>query len=284
MNSNRTIVVTGATGRQGGATARHLLANGWPVRIFVRDPNKPAALALEAAGAEVAIGDFSSVDSLINAFYGAYGVYSMQTWRGPGGVEAEKRGGLNVAEAAARSGILHLVYSSVAGADRAPQLAHFASKLEIERRIADLGLPATVLRPALFMDNYRWQADGIRAGKLVQGTKPTTRVQMIAVDDIGGIAALAFGNPSAWIGTTLELAGDELTMVEAAAVFSERLGRRVTYSGEYENRPGGGEEARKMQGWLDEDGFRADIEGLRALYPPLKDFRTYVADAEWLDA
>jgi hypothetical protein len=72
-------------------------------------------------------------------------------------------------------------------------------------------------------------------------------------------------------------------MVEAAAIFSERLGRTLTYSGEYENRPGGGEEARKMQGWIDEDGFRADIPALRALYPPLKDFRTFVAEAAWLE-
>lgn len=283
MNSNHTIVVTGATGQQGGATARHLLAQGWPVRVFVRDPNKPAAMELAAAGAEVSIGDFSSVESLVNAFYGAYGVYSMQPWRGPGGVEAERAWGLNVAEAAARTGIKHLVYSSVGGADRALQLAHFASKLAIEHRIAELDLPATILRPTSFMDNFRWQAAGIRAGKLFQGTKPTTRLQMIAVDDIGGIVALAFGEPREWIGRTLEIAGDELTMVEAAAVFAERLGRPVEFSSEYEQRPGGGDEARKMQNWFDEDGYHADIPALRALYPPLKDFRTFVAEATWLD-
>ena len=284
MTTRPTIVVTGATGQQGGATARHLLAQGWPIRIFVRDPNKPAAVALLAAGAEIAVGDFSDPDSLENAFYGAHGVYSVQTWRGPGGAEAEKTFGLNVAEAAARAGIAHLVYSSVGGADRAPELAHFASKWEIEQRIHGLGIPATVLRPTSFMDNYRWQAEGIRAGKLVQGTKPETRLQMIAVDDIGGIAALAFDAPDEWIGRTIEIAGDELTMVEAAEVFAERLGHPVEYSRLNEERPGGGEEAHKMQQWFDEDGYRADMPGLRALYPPLKDLRAFVAQAEWLKA
>jgi uncharacterized protein YbjT (DUF2867 family) len=230
------------------------------------------------------VGDFSDPESLEDAFYGAYGVYSMQTWRGPGGVDAEKTGGLNVAEAAARTGISHLVYSSVGGADRAPQLAHFASKWEIEQRIHGLGIAATVLRPTSFMDNFRWQAAGIRAGTLVQGTKPETSLQMIAVDDVGGLVALAFGTPDEWIGRTLEIAGDELTMVEAAAIFAERLGHPVTYTPQFEERPGGGEEAHRMQRWFDEDGYRADIPALRALYPSLKDLRMFLADAAWLEA
>ena len=132
------------------------------------------------------------------------------------------------------------------------------------------------------MDNFRWQAAGIREGRLVQGIKPETRLQMIAVDDIGGIAALAFREPDEWIGRTLEIAGDELTMVEAAAVFSASLGRAVEYSSAHEDRPGGGDEARKMAAWFDEVGYDVDIAGVRAAYPGLRDFGTFVAEAEWL--
>ena len=284
MNSSKPIVVTGATGQQGGAAARHLLAAGWPIRILVRNPDKPAALDLAAAGAEIVIGDMLEPGSLHDAFEGAHGVFSVQTWRGPGGVEAEKRAGFNVAEAAAGAGVRHLVYTSVGGADRAPELAHFASKREIELRIEALGIPATILRPVFFMDNFRWQADGIRAGRLVQGVKPTTRLQIIAVDDIGGLAAHVFGSPDEWIGRTVELAGDEVTMVEAAAIFAERLGRPVTYAPEHEDRPGGGDEARKMAAWFDDHGYEADIAALRAIYPPLADLRAFVARAEWLTA
>ena len=282
MSANHTIVVLGATGQQGGATARHLIASGTPVRILVRDPNKPAVLELEAAGAEVMVGDMLDLSSLHSAFDGAHGVYSVQTWRGPGGVETEKQAGFNVAEAAAATGVAHLVYSSVGGADRAPEVAHFESKHQIELRIASLGIPATILRPVFFMDNFRWQATGIREGHLVQGVMPETRLQMIAVDDIGAFAAMAFGAPDEWIGRTVELAGDELTMPQVAAIFSERLGRPVVYSPEHEDRPGGGGEARKMAAWFDEHGYDADIAALRAIYPPLKDVRTFVTSADWL--
>jgi uncharacterized protein YbjT (DUF2867 family) len=284
MNAKGTVVVLGATGRQGGAAARHLLADGWPVRVLVRDSDKPAAKDLAAAGAEVVPGDMLEPATLRDAFAGAYGVFSVQTWRGPGGVDAEKRAGLNVADAAAAVGVSHLVYSSVGGADRAPELAHFASKFEIEQRIAALGVPATVLRPVFFMDNFRWQREGILAGRLVQGAAPTTRLQMIAVDDIGALAALAFREPDKWIGRTIEIAGDELTLVEAAAVLSERVGKPVVYVSEHEDRPGGGDEARKMASWFDTHGFSADIPSLRAIYRPLTDFRSYVATAEWLDS
>lgn len=282
MSADRTIVVLGATGQQGGATARHLLASGTPIRILVRDPNKPAAIELAAAGAEVVVGDMLDADSLRGAFDGAHGVYSVQTWRGPGGIEAEKRAGFNVAEAAAATGIDHLVYSSVGGADRAPEVAHFESKHQIELRIAALGIPATILRPVFFMDNFRWQAADIREGRLVQGVKPETRLQMIAVDDIGAFAAMAFGAPGEWIGRTVELAGDELTMPQVAAIFSEKIGQPVAYSPEHEDRPGGGTEARRMAAWFDEHGYSADIAALRALYPQLNDVRTFVAQADWL--
>ena len=282
MPAPRPIVVLGATGQQGGATARHLLAAGLPVRILVRDPGKPAAQALAAAGAEVVFGDMLEPESLRSGFEGARGVFSVQTWRGPGGVEAELVMGLNVAEAAAETGVAHLVYSSVGGADRAPGLAHFDSKHRIERRIAMLGVPATILRPVFFMDNFRWQAAGIREGRLVQGVRPETRLQLIAVDDIGAFAAIAFGAPGEWLGRTVEIAGDELTMVEVAALFSARLGRPVKYSAQHEDRPGGGDEARKMAAWFDEHGYEADIAALRAEWPALKDMRTFVAEAEWL--
>lgn len=283
MSAERTIVVTGATGQQGGATARHLLANGWPVRVLVRDPDQASVRQFEAAGAEVAVGDLLEPTSLARAFEGAYGVYSVQTWRGPGGVDAEKTGGFNVAQAAADARVQHLVYSSVGGADRAPELAHFASKWAIEQRLSELGLPATILRPVFFMDNFRWQVAGIREGRLVQGVKPTTRLQMVAVDDIGAFAAIAFGAPEEWIGRTIELAGDDVTMVEAAQVFAERIGRPVEYVDDHEDRPGGGGEARKMAAWFDEHGYEADIAGLREIHPPLKDLRAFVAQAPWFD-
>lgn len=282
MPATTPVVVLGATGQQGGATARHLLANGAVVRILVRDPASPAAHALAAVGAEVVTGDMLDPDSLRRAFQGARGVFSVQTWRGPGGVEAERQAGFNVAKAVAETGVDHLVYSSVASADKSTGLAHFESKHQIEQRIAALDIPATIVRPVFFMDNFHWQADGIRKGRLLQGIDPETKLQMIAVDDIGGIAALAFRQPAEWLGKTVEIAGDELTMVEAAAVFSASLGRPVEYVGGHEDRPGGGAEARSMAAWFDEVGYDVDIAQVRRLYPPLQDFSAFVAQVPWL--
>jgi uncharacterized protein YbjT (DUF2867 family) len=282
MPATTPVVVLGATGQQGRATARHLLANGAVVRILVRDPASPAAHALAAVGAEVVVGNMLDPDSLRRAFHGARGVFSVQPWRGPGGVETERQAGFNVAKAVAETGVDHLVYSSVASADKATGLAHFESKHQIEQRIAELGVPATILRPVFFMDNFHWQADGIQQGRLLQGIEPETRLQMIAVDDIGGIAALAFREPGEWLGKTVEIAGDELTMVEAAAVFSASLGRPVEYVGGHEDRPGGGDEARSMSIWFDDVGYDVDIAAVRAVYPGLLDFPAFVAQVDWL--
>jgi uncharacterized protein YbjT (DUF2867 family) len=124
-------------------------------------------------------------------------------------------------------------------------------------------------------------ADTISVGTLVNSIKPTTPLQMIAADDAGGIAALAFSAPDARVGRTIEIVGDELTMVETGAIFSERLGRPVTYTQQLRV-PGSTEETRRMAAWFDESGYAADIPAVRAIYPPLKNMRTFVAEAEWL--
>src|SRR4051794_12036467 len=107
---DKIILVTGATGQQGGATARHLLAQGWRVRAFVRNP--AAAQALQQAGAELVQGDMNDAASLEAAMQGVYGVFSVQAH-----TSDETRQGKNVADAAKAAGVQHLVYTSVGGAD-----------------------------------------------------------------------------------------------------------------------------------------------------------------------
>jgi uncharacterized protein YbjT (DUF2867 family) len=79
-HGNQSLLVTGGTGRQGGAAARHLLAEGWHVRALVRDATKPASQALADAGAELFVGDLrdrSSVDAAVDGMYGVYSVQSL---------------------------------------------------------------------------------------------------------------------------------------------------------------------------------------------------------------
>jgi NAD(P)-dependent dehydrogenase (short-subunit alcohol dehydrogenase family) len=105
----RTILVTGATGQQGGAVARALFAEGWKVRAFVRDPGKPAAQDLESLGAELTVGDLNDTASVERALAGAYGVYAVQTPMTPEGTAGEVRQGEALADAARRAGVEHFV-------------------------------------------------------------------------------------------------------------------------------------------------------------------------------
>src|SRR6186713_356838 len=191
--NNKIIAVTGATGQQGGAVARKLLADGWKVRALTRDVSKPAAQALSQAGAELVAGDMDSRSELDAAFQGAYGVFSVQNyWLPTVGFDGEIRQGKNVADAAKAAGVQHLVYSSVGSAHRGLGQKHFESKWMIEQYIHTLDVPYTILRPVAFMDNNNWRRAYILSGTYTgMGLLPEKGVQNIAVEDIGEFVALA---------------------------------------------------------------------------------------------
>jgi uncharacterized protein YbjT (DUF2867 family) len=263
-------LVIGATGRQGGATARALRRRGAKVRAFVRNPDDPAARALTGDGAEIAIGDLDDVGSLVAAMTGVSGVFSIQNWWQTG-ARREVRQGKNVADAAMKARVPHLLYSSVGGADRGAEITHWKTKWEIELHIRELGLPATILRPVTFMETYYVPAveKGILRGKLVDPIRAEKRVQLIATDDIGEWAALALTEPRRFVGKALEIAGDELTNPEIAAAFARVLGRPVRYQRLplFVTRLVLGKEFHQMFKWFNEQGYRADLAMLRSEYP-----------------
>src|SRR5512141_1016185 len=163
--NDKVIAVTGATGQQGGAVARKLLADGWKVRALTRDVDKPAAQELASLGAEIFAGDMEKRAELDAAFQGAYGIFSVQNfWLPNVGFEGEIRQGKNVADAAKAAGIQHLVYSSVGAAHRGMGQKHFESKWIIEQYLHSLELPYTILRPAAFFENFNWERAAILNG------------------------------------------------------------------------------------------------------------------------
>jgi len=269
-NAEKPILVSGATGRQGGALISHLLQKGWRVRALTRNSRSAAAAGLARQGAEVVQGDMEDPASLQRALKGAYGVYSVQDFWTVG-AKREVQQGKNLADAALTAGVGHFVYSSVGGAERNSGIAHWETKWEIEKHIRSRKLPATILRPAAFMENYYIAAVeiGLLKGKLADPIRGDKAYQTIAVENIGAFAALAFERPSEFIGLELEIAGSELTNVEAAATFSRVLGRRV----KFQHIPLPlvrlvlGKEFYQMFRWFNQAGFQADVQALRQKYP-----------------
>jgi uncharacterized protein YbjT (DUF2867 family) len=278
-----TILVLGGTGRQGGATARELLRRGRSVHALVRDPQAPRAQALAAAGAVLVRGDLDDPESLRAAVKGVHGVFSVQTFRAPGGVDGEERQGRAVADAAAEAGVAHFVYSSVGGAERDSGIPHFESKWNVEQHIGKLGLPATVLRPAMFYDILGDVPPRPRDGGLVLGMwlRPHVPVQVIAVEDIGAFAADAFAEPGDWIGRKLEIASDELTGPQMAAAFERVAGVPTRYERQsFERLRTARPDLAAMFDWLDGEGYRADMAELRRLRPNLTGLETWLR-ANW---
>ncbi|MBE1582999.1 NmrA/HSCARG family protein [Nonomuraea angiospora] len=281
----KTIVVMGATGLQGRAVTARLLADGRRVRAVTRDPDTAPARALAQAGAELVRAEMDDVASLVAAAEGAYGLFSVQPTVGspgtPAGFSAEDevRWGCNVADAAHAAGVRHLVYASLAGAGRhntekLPQ--NVVSKWRIEQHITRLGLPATFLRPVSFMENYTG-AYHLHDGAVTTAFDPAVPQQIMAVDDVGAFAALAFAQPGEWIGRAVDLAGDELTPLQITAAISEAIDRPLPYVQiPIEAIAQAGEEFAFAYTWLNERGYRADVAFTRALHPGLMDLRTWL--------
>lgn len=266
-----TVLVTGATGSQGGAVVRALLDAGHHVRALVRDPGTQTARVLEATGARLATGDLDHPGSLRAAARGVYGVFSVQPNYVPApDRDREIRQGQNVADAAIDSGARHLVYSSVGAAPHGSGVTHFQTKYQIEAYIARLGIPATVLRPVYFMDNWtRFLSDTRNSERVIPlALDPDTSLQMVAVADIGRIAAEVFAHPEEFIGQAIDLAGDELTVRQIAEAFTRADGipSRFTQQAIEQSGPG---DVPAMHDWLNTTTFRVDITALRDRHPDL---------------
>lgn len=279
-NKNRTIVVTGATGKQGGAAFRHLEQRGFSLRALVRNPERPEVRQLERSRVEVFRGDFDDPESMERALDGADGAYSVQDWQS--GPETEIRRGIAFAEAANRQEIGHFVYSSVAAADQNTGIPHFESKGKIEERIRQIGMPYTIFRPVFFMENWLMMRDAVDKGAIMLPLSAQTRLQMVAVDDIGAFVALAFEHPGRWHNQAFELAGDELSMTELAEAFSRVAGHEVRYHqvpwDQFEQQAG--HEMTVMYRWFEENGYHVDIAGVRQHYPGLTHFTRWL-EGNW---
>lgn len=265
MERDGIILVSGATGQQGGAIANELLGAGWRVRAMTRRPESEAARALTGRGAEVVQADLDDEASLRRALAGAWGAVGVQnTWEA--GVEKEEEQGHRFARLAKEAGVQHFLYQSVGSAHRSTGIPHFENKARVEETVRSAGFPSwTIIRPVYFMENLTspWVKPYLDSqNTLAIGMEPDTRLQMVAVADIGKYGLRAFEAREAMSGRAVDIAGDALTGPEMARVLSEVTGRPITFhSVPKEEVRSFSEDFALMLEWFDAVGYDADIEG-----------------------
>src|SRR5258705_1024112 len=213
------VLVVGATGKQGGAVAQHVLGAGLQVRTLTRNPDKPAASTLADRGAEVVAGDLGDADSVRRALAGVSAVFCVTNFYEAGYAGEVAQGELMV-DLAAAAGVGHFVFSSVCSADKNTGIPHFDSKYQVERHLAANLVPFTVLRPVFLMENWKFYREAINGGLLPTPLSPDRPLQQVTVEDIGAFTLMVLSEPGRWTGRSVDLAGDGLAVAETAQGFT----------------------------------------------------------------
>lgn len=250
MTDKRIIAVVGATGAQGGGLVQAILGDasaGFAVRALTRNPDSPGAKRLAEAGAQVVAADVDDQDSLARAFEGAYGAYCVTFFWDHFSPEKEQAQAAAMAQAAKRTGVAHVIWSTLEDTrrfialndERMPTLMgrykvpHFDAKGESDHYFTDLGLPVTNLLTSFYWDNFihfgmapRRGADGALTLTMPMGAK---KLPGIAAEDIGRCAFGIFRRGAGVSGETIGIAGEHLTGEEMAAAFAKALGEPVKY-------------------------------------------------------
>ena len=282
MGQKLTVVVTGSTGKQGGAVARGLLERGHQVRAITRDVNSSQAKALANAGASLVAASLDDTAAIKKALEGATSLFSVTLPYG--GTAAEMREGIAAADAAKAAGV-HLVFTSVASANLQTGVPHFDSKYEVEKHIAKIGVRATILAPASFMENLYFIKDQLAKGIYAVPLPPTRVLPQVAVADIGAVAVRVLEDAGRFTGKRFDLAGDELNGNESVAILSRVVGRPFTYFQVSLDvvRQHMGEDAAKMYAWFDGSGFKVDRALIRRELPDVTfhNFESWAKTQDW---
>jgi uncharacterized protein YbjT (DUF2867 family) len=283
MAQELTVVVTGATGKQGGAVALGLLERGHKVRAVTRDPNASQAKSLVNAGATLVAASLEDTAALTKALEGATSLFAMTT-PFEGGTQAETQQGISAADAAKAAGV-HLVFTSVGSANRQTGVPHFDSKYEVEKHIGKLGIRATILAPVFFMENLYFGKEQLAKGTYAMPLPPTTRLAQVAVADIGAVAVRLLEDSERFAGKRFDLGGDDLTGNDVVAILSRVTGRPFSYFQVPLDiiRQRMGEDGAKMYEWFDRVGYTIDRAALRREFPDVAfhDFESWAKIQDW---
>jgi uncharacterized protein YbjT (DUF2867 family) len=280
MENARQIFVTGGTGNQGGAVARHLVQLGFSIKVLTRDPDSEKAKKLQGPKTALVKGNLDQPDSFRDHLKGVYGIFSVQAMGKR--MQNEMRQGIELANLAREFRIDHLIYSSGAGAVSRTGIPHWDSKLNIENHIKQINIPYTIIRPSSLFENFLIPQvkNRITQGKLVSPAREEAIQQFMAADDIGVFCSRIFMNTQKYLGKTITLGTEEMTMKEVAACFSEVLGFPV----KYQKLPGlitrlvMGKDLHLMFQWINENNaiFIKDLEGFKREHPDLLSLKSWI--------
>jgi len=286
--NKRKILVTGATGQQGGALARLLLQKKHEVYALIRSTKSesPKAQNLRNQGAKLVEADLDKPDSLEQATNGIDSVFLMGT-PVEVGTEGEIRRGKMMVDIAKEKKIEHIVYSSVVNADKNTGIPHFESKYKVEQHIKNSGIPYTIIGPTFFMDNLlSYSLAGLQQGQVALPLSPSRILQQIAVENIAEFSALALERRNSFIGKRIDIASDEITGEQAAKVLSNELGRKIRYEQvPMEQIRQASEDLAVMYEWFERIGTGVDVAALHKQYPEVNwlTFKDWVKSQNWGD-
>jgi len=286
VSNKRKILVTGATGQQGGALARLLLQKKHEVYALIRntEPESPKAQNLRNLGAKLIKGDLDNPDSLEQATNGIDSVFLMGTWVEVG-TEGETRRGKMMVDIAKEKKIEHLVYSSVVNADKNTGIPHFESKYKVEQHIKNSGIPYTIIGPTFFMDNLlSYSRAGLQQGQLALPLSPSLILQQSALENIAEFFALVLERRNSFLGKRIDIASDELTGELAAKVLSDELRRKISYvQVPLEQIRQASEDLALMFQWFERIGTGVDVASLYKQYPEVNwlTFKDWVKSQNW---
>jgi len=279
---SKIVLVSGATGQQGGSVVQALLKDGHQVVGITRNIESPKAIALKEQGVELVSADFTDQESLVKIMNNVDTVFSMTT-PFEAGLEAEVNQGITMANAAKEAGVKHFIFNSVSDADRDTGIPHFDSKYHVEKHLETLGLNYTIVAPVYFMENLLMPhvLDAIRNQGVLRMAMPNNvPLQQIAVEDIGSFVSMMVNDREKVFGKRMNIAGDELTGDEAAEVLTEVLGKEIRYEGiSSDFLRAQSEDLAKMFDWFIETGYSAKLKWAKT--HKLLTFKDWIKKQDW---
>ena len=270
------VLVLGATGTQGGAIARELLAAQITVHALVRNPLSDRAQVLSAAGASLVEGDLRDTASMTRAFADVEAVYAITT-PFEHGADEELKQGQNIAAAAHEAGLPWLILASVAAADRAP-VPHFRSKARIEQQLMDTDIPWTVVAPSYFYENALGARTAIRDGRLPIALPSNKPLHQVALANLGALVVAILRRREEHLGARVEVAADAPTPEAMASAIGVRYERIPLAELRH-----GSEDLAAMYEFLACEGYGIDTTALRDRYPEVSwtSFADWAGNIDW---